>query len=201
MPCLSQVCLPQSLAQVIRIQILEKDTIQAPPAISTIFALWAAGNWIHPRGGKDPKCGRLSSAMEHRQLRLNTGPWDRGMATFGQLYFSLPESCWKLFVRDVCYKHHGGHCRFSPLGCTFQGKHLTFTKPCVLLPLQHSGKARKGKALGMLMPGAPLARALKGKSQSSCCGPPEHQRAPAGFEGLLAHSELLVRSKEGLEEE
>lgn len=97
----------------------------------------------------------------------------------------------------------GEHSRFSSLGCTFQGNHLTFTKPCVLLPLQHARKARKSKALGMLMPGAPFARVTwswKERQDPPRCGPPQHYRASAGFGWLLAHSEL-VSSKEGLEEE
>lgn len=84
------------------------------------------------------------------------------MAAFGQLCFRLP--C-KLLEAVICEEMGQGatyiteeHYRCSSLGCTFQDNSLIFTKPCVLLSLQHARKAKKSTALEMIMPGAPFAR-------------------------------------------
>lgn len=67
---MSLLNLPSSSSWGTRKQALIKYTFQAPPAISATFALWAAGDWIHPRGGMDTKCRKISSVREHRQLRF-----------------------------------------------------------------------------------------------------------------------------------
>lgn len=130
------------------------------------------------------------------------GPEVEAWQPLASSILGFPESCWKLSVRDVAVATNitGEHCRFSSLGCTFQSNHLTFTKLRVLLPLQRARKARKSKAVEVLMPGPPFARVTwswKERQSPPCCGPHstrEHLQALGG----CWHT---VRNKEGLEEE
>lgn len=162
---MSLLSLPSPVSRGIRNHTLVKYMFHAPPAISATFALWAAGDWIHPWRGMDTKCRRLSSATEQRQLKLNIGPWGSSMAAFGQLYFRLP---WKLLEAVVCKERRKvlhvlqGHTTDLVLWDALFRQQLDIHQAlCVVV------RAKKSTALEMILLGTPVqgshGQELKGR--------------------------------------